>query len=176
MQQTLEQIAVIERRDRWIKRLSQMFFAALFALLLTGAVVGALAFILGEREQTQRDSRAAATRRIDMLQGVVNAQAGQIADNARELGRLSAAQDALIEQLRQNGLAPVVQPAPTPRPAKTTEPARPRPASNPRPSPTPTRSSPKPTPKPSPSPSPTPRQLCVLGVCIPPASISLPSP
>lgn len=173
MQQTLEQLAIIERRDRWIRRLSQMFFAALFALLLTGAVVGGLAFILNEREQTQRDSRAAATRRIDLLQGVVNAQAGQIADNARQLGRLSAAQDALIAQLRQNGLAPVVTVTPRATPTKTSEP---KPRSNPKPAPTRSSPSPRPHPAPSPSPSPTPRRLCVVGLCIPPASISAGAP
>lgn len=153
MKSTLEQLAVIERRDVWIRRLSQLFFAALFALILTGAIVAALAFILGEREQTQRDSRAAASRRIDLLTRTVEKQAAQIAGLQGRVGALTTAQGALVAQLRQHDLEPVVI-AVTPR--KTADPTpTPSPATGARPSPAP-RPSATSSPRPSPSPSPTP--------------------
>lgn len=161
MSSTLDQLAVIERRDHWIQRLARAFFITLFALLLSSVIVGGLAFILNQREQAALDSRRDATRRIDTLQQLVTSQARQITDNANQIGQLSEDVRALIEQLRQNKLTPVV--TASARPRATSGPSTgPSPSSTPRPS---SRPSPTSRPTPRPTPQPTCTRLPVVNRC-----------
>lgn len=97
--------------------------------------------------------RTASSRRIDKLNDELRDVRSDFAEAEAQRGRLSAALDALAEQIRQMGGRPVatssngdsVRPAPSssartsPRPgASPTRSASPRPTSTPRPSPSPT--------------------------------------
>ena len=125
--------------------------------------------------EVAQDIRAAQSRRIDRLE-----------DNLRELARQGAERqaviDALVAQLRQLGVEPLVTARASvvrdvddrvPPSAVRSSPSRatPRPTPAPPPEPTPA-PDPEPSPEPPPEPSPVPEALallCNLGLCIQPA-------
>lgn len=138
------------------------------AYALTAMFVATVVQAFVARQQaydSQQASRAAAVRRIDLLQHQINDLQDRLrhvkTTDARQRGRMQDAIAALAEQIRQLGGQPVTDGGPSststrPSPAATGPPPRPQPTGHPHhPQPTHT-----PPPPPSPSPSSTP---CDLG-------------
>lgn len=156
---------------RWVTdwRNGATLAATLFAVVLILVVNDAIA---GRREAFEQlsASRAAASRRIDLLQGQINELIGRGETNAALLGELVAQVDALRSQVRELGGEPVVEAPTRPSPSPTTtQRLRATPAPSPTtttapgptaPGPTTTTTAPIPPPEePNPEPRPAPPPL-----------------
>lgn len=153
-----------ERRRRRLAdwRMVAAFGWVLLVLLVFYAVISA-----GKaRDQaftSLQTSRAAATRRIDLLTAQIQRLQESADRNGSLIGQLQAQIEALRQQLIKAGITPVV-PAPSRTSSSSSSSSGPRPA----PSPTST-SHPSPRPRPSPTrtPSPSPSPTCVLIIFCP---------
>lgn len=153
----------------WLRRaLDWRFLAALAAAIFLSLVAAWFvvqsqesrrAFdVLEEQERTQRDSRAAATRRIDALTGEISNLSNTALENQGLIARLVSEVVTLQEQLRREGVEPIIPNDPhAPPGAPQRRPEAPQ--SPPPPSP----------PPPSPPPADPPAEPCIVniaGICL----------
>lgn len=136
------------------------------------AVVGYLVVSAGQRadravtlaqgvQEQQTAQRAAASRRVDLLQREIARLADRAVLAAEERGQLREVVDSLSAQVRQLGGTPVAT-----APPASSSPGLGFPTAEPDPTPTPSRSA-RPTASPTPRPSPTPTcTVAVLQRCV----------